>query len=98
MGAGSERFTYFSGNDESQNAVILFGKPFVSFSSTRWSDDRYLTNTWYGLIGKTEDSNPPPALLDFTYNELPGESSLIVNAYVDDESGITNVIGEVYVN
>ena len=94
----AERFTYYSGTDENQNVVVLFGKPFVSFSSNRWGYYPYSTSTWYGLIGKTADSNPPPALLDFTYNQLPGGSSIIANAYVDDESGITNVIGEVYLN
>ncbi len=93
-----QRFTHYSGNDYDVNTALLFGKPFVSFSSSRWSYDSYSTQIWYGLIGKTEDNNPPPALLDFTFKQIPSELSFIINAYVDDESGISDVKGEVFVN
>ena len=93
-----QRFTHYSGNDYNVNTTLLFGKPFVSFSSSRWSSESYSSQIWYGLIGKTEDNNPPPALLYFTFNQIASELSLIINAYVDDESGISDVKGEVFVN
>ena len=93
-----ERFTFYSGDDYNQNVTLLFGKPFVSFASSRWSSYQYWAKIWYGLIGKTEDSNPPPSILDFTRTIMPGELSFILNAFVDDESGISDVKAEVFVN
>ncbi len=93
----SERFTYYSGEDYDAAVTLLAGQPFLSFYSSRWYDP-YSSSIWYGLIGNTQDSNPPPALINFTYNAVPGGTSFIINAFTDDESGITDVKGEVFVN
>ncbi len=94
----AERFTYYSGKDYISNVVLLSGKPFVLFSSSRWRNSDFRTNLWYGLIGKTEDSNPPPAMIYYSLNAAQAELSAVVRAFVDDESGIADVKGEIFLN
>ena len=51
------QFTYYAGPDATPRTAVLFNKPFITFSSTRWSGDYF---AWFALIGFTEDNNPHP--------------------------------------
>lgn len=86
-----QRFTQYAGNDGSPGAALLNDQPFVTFISSRWAANFNQNQIWYGIIGVTLDSNPPPALFNRQIlSPLPGQP-VAARAFVDDESGIANV-------
>lgn len=87
----SEQFTHYVGYDGFHNIVLLDNKPFISFCSERFSSFFELVQIWYGLIGTTQDNNPPPAILDCAINDTIDESTIDIHAFVDDETGVNDV-------
>ncbi|RMF54335.1 MAG: T9SS C-terminal target domain-containing protein [Calditrichaeota bacterium] len=87
------QFTHYVGQDGNYNVDLLNNQPFVSFSSGRWAPYiTYYWHFWYGIIGITQDTNPPPVVLSSNISGLPTQNEVItIQAYVDDESGIANV-------
>ncbi len=88
-----ERFTTYGGYDGWHNADLLNNQPFVAFASERWGYYYYWRQTQigYGIIGTTQDQNPPPALLNVT-NTIPKQNAPVaVQAYVEDETGVSAV-------
>lgn len=86
-----QRFTQYAGADGSHSAVLLNDQPFVTFISSRRAANFNQNQIWYGIIGVTVDSNPPPALLNRQIlSPLPGQP-VLARAFVDDESGISGV-------
>lgn len=92
------RFTYYVGNDDGHNVALINDQPFVSFNSYRWSINWYHYQIWYGIIGETVDSNPPPALLNQYVISPYQNSAVTMRTYVDDESGISAVSGSYDLN
>jgi len=93
-------FTRFVGYDGLHNADLLNNQPFVSWASGRWGSYFYQTQLWYGIIGITQDNNPPPALLNYNNSTaIPRQNVLVpIQAYVDDETGISYVQIFYYLN
>lgn len=89
-------FTRFVGRDFNANVTMLSGKPFVSFASSRWTREpenlESFSQVWYGVIGETQDNNPPPVLM--SANLYHGYANLEnwVQARAIDETGIAGVI------
>jgi hypothetical protein len=82
-------FTSYAGYDGWFNACLKDNQPFVTFASYRWAILYEQTHLWYGLIGTSADGNPPPALEG--YSSSWANNELNFQAYVDDETGISNV-------
>ena len=84
-------FTRYAGYDGWHNVDLVNNQPFVSFASWRWRSYLWQNHLWYGIIGITQDNNPPPALLSY-YNFTPAQNVPVpIQAYVDDETGIADV-------
>jgi hypothetical protein len=87
-----ERFTTYAGYDGFHNVDLLSNnQPFVSFASHRWATFWLQPQIGYGIIGATSELNPPPALLDVRYDVPRQNIPLAVQAYVEDETGISAV-------
>ena len=70
---------------------MINNQPFISFASFRW--ERVLTqyHIWYGLIGTTEDNNPPPIVFNAYPLNISSDVPIEFQAFIDDESGIADV-------
>jgi hypothetical protein len=86
-----ERFTHYVGYDGRHNAVLFDNRPFISFFSERWASDIGQRQIWYGIIGTTQDNNPPPAVFNHAIADTIDESVIDIHAFVDDETGISDV-------
>ncbi|MBS4028335.1 MAG: exo-alpha-sialidase [Ignavibacteriales bacterium] len=90
----AQEFTQFIGNDHSHNATLVNNFPFVSFSSQRWlAQLSYLTQPkiWYGFIGQTRDSLPPPFFIDYDYSTIYYNQPFNITTLVADDNGIASV-------
>jgi len=85
------QFTFFAGDDTRPNVELINNQPFISFASFRW--ERVLTqyHIWYGLIGTTEDNNPPPIVFNAYPLNISSDVPIEFQAFIDDESGIADV-------
>lgn len=82
-------FTRYVQYDGGHNAVLLNNQPFVSFASYRWGPYLGWQHLWYGIIGVTQDTNPPPAVFGSGY--IPASDSLVpIQAFTDDETGVSD--------
>jgi hypothetical protein len=85
------QFTKYAGYDAVANADLVNNQPFVSFASTRWNQFQQ-PQLWYGIIGVTQDSNPPPTLLRSLPSTPSGNIPISIQAYVADETGVSRVL------
>ena len=92
-----DQFTKYKGYDFGDHAILLDNRPFITFISNRWSDDYYDYKVWYGLIGVTQDNNAPPVFLEFN-SQVQSNLSFYLQAFVDDETGISEVKAEINLN
>jgi len=84
------QFTRFMGRDDFPAAAGLFGGELALV----WRSDRASNyDIWYGVIGRFEDTNPPPNL-NWAENDPQwpeADQVVTIRADVDDESGINYV-------
>jgi hypothetical protein len=85
-------FTRFIGDDMNADACLVNDEPFITFSSKRTiiSNKNHL-HIWYGKLGITMDSKPPPLLIKSERTPFYYNQKIWIKAYVDDESGISSV-------
>ncbi len=91
-------FTQYAGYDGGLHALLFNDQPFVVFTSTRWMLFENDYTTWYGVIGITKDNNPPPAFLNLLTETVGKNLSFNLQAYVADETGISEVKAEINLN
>jgi hypothetical protein len=84
-------FTRYVEYDGWHNATLVDNQPFVSFASTRWSPNIGQRHLWYGIIGITQDTNPPPAVFGVLIGIPASNVPVYLQARVDDETGISDV-------
>ena len=92
-----DQFTKYKGYDFGDHPILLNNQPFITFTSNRWSEDYYDYNVWYGIIGVTQDNNAPPVFLEFN-SQVQSNLSFYLQAFVDDETGISEVKAEINLN
>jgi hypothetical protein len=85
------QFTQYVGRDWRHNADLVSNQPFVSFISWRWGQWIYQQQIWYGLIGTTQDLEPPPAVFNGNATSLAPNDTIYIQAFVDDENSISDV-------
>ncbi len=91
-------FTNYAGYDGWFNACLKTNQPFVTFASNRWNAIQNQTHLWYGIIGTSLDSNPPPALTLTKWPSPERDIPVSIQAFVDDETGISNVTLSYHLN
>jgi len=86
------RITTYNGYDGWHNLTLLNDTPFISFASDRWSSTRgqYI---WYGI----QENNVPPNL-SFNSFKINSDNKLDIQAFVSDDSGISNVLLKYFIN
>jgi len=86
------QFTQYIGYDSWINAGLVNNQPFVTFCSWRWASS-YLgqRQLWYGLIGTTQDLNPPPAVFDVYPTNIVAGNPIDFQTFVDDETAVSDV-------
>jgi len=85
------QFTQYVGEDGRHNSALVSNQPFVSFASWRWAPNFRQTQLWYGLIGTTQDLDPPPAVFLGKPLNVAANVPISVQAGVDDENAVSDV-------
>ena len=85
------QFTRFTGRDEWPDISIVSDQPWVA-----WNSDRAVNyDIWLGVLGITQDSNPPPHadwVTSDPYSPAPLPDDVItLRAKVTDETGVQSV-------
>jgi hypothetical protein len=95
------QFTHFAGYEGYPPGVCLFNnKPFIVFLSERWQSLYQVQQAWYGIIGITEDNNPPPTVhpnAAYQYYFAPGREETILGNILG-ESGVQNALVNISLN
>ena len=95
----AQPFTRYAGQDLTSHTTLLNDQPFLQFNSSRWKPLINVDAAWYGILGVTVDSNPPPTGRHFLFNATtPSNIETVLKFNAKDESGVADVQGYYRVN
>jgi len=85
------RLTHFAGADQFSDITLVDGQPWILWNSDRAGNG----DMWAGMLGLTQDINPPPYVNYITYSPASpapiNRDVITIQAQVKDETGVGEV-------